>query len=43
MMEILDIVDAPESRPTPSVMREIIEPNAEIWRSGFLPNRCEGM
>lgn len=39
-MEILDIFDPPESKPTPNVMREIIEPRAEIWRRGFLPNRC---
>jgi hypothetical protein len=39
-MDMLDIVDAPESKPIPNVIRDMMEPRAEIWRRGLLPNRC---
>jgi len=40
MMDMLDIIDAPESKLKLNTMREMIEPNAEIWRRVFLPKRC---
>jgi hypothetical protein len=41
MIDMLDIFDAPESKPMPNAMREMIEPIAEIRRRDFPPNRCE--